>query len=101
MKNIKTLQQQLEELTKKHLGIASLSKSHNSDMHELSIYQIEKILKSVYLLGEKQGYKHGFEDAYLSSESEIRFELDKETVEFLQTHKEYQEKTKNVSIGEY
>ena len=101
MKKIKTLQQQLEELTTKHLGISSLNKSHNDDYHELTIYQIEKILKSVYLLGEKQGYKHGFEDAYLSSETEIRFEIDNDTLRMIEENKEFQEKTKNISIGQY
>lgn len=59
----KNLNNRLEEIARINLGINIFSKALLFDSHVITNRQIEKALKSAYLLGEKSGYKHGFGDA--------------------------------------
>jgi len=57
------IHKKLEELSRNYLAIFSLHKSQHDELHEVSVKQVEKALKSAFLVGERFGYKYGFEDA--------------------------------------
>lgn len=61
--NHKSIHQKLEDVARKYLRIGMLHKSQMIDTHTLTNCQIEKALKAAYLMGEKNGYKRGYEDA--------------------------------------
>lgn len=61
--NHKSVHQKLEDIARNQLGIGILHKSQMIDTHTLTNHQIEKALKAAYLMGERNGYKHGYEDA--------------------------------------
>lgn len=67
----KNINQKLEDIARTHLGVNVFSKAFIFDSHNLTNRQIEKALKSAYLLGEKAGYKHGFGDAKEACDCEL------------------------------
>lgn len=52
------INQQLDKISQKNFGSSCVK-----GRYELTILQVKKALKEAYLLGEKNGYKHGFTDA--------------------------------------
>jgi len=59
----KNINQKLEDVARNHLGIDVFGRAFIIDSYTVSNKQIEKALKAAYLLGEKSGYKHGYNDA--------------------------------------
>jgi hypothetical protein len=66
MKKSVTVHQTLEDLARRHLGVASLSHVEKNEMYEVSVNQITTALKAALLHGEKVGYAHGIEESSLS-----------------------------------
>lgn len=75
--NHKNLNQKLEEIARKHLGVDVFDKALIIDSHDVTNLQIEKALKAAYLLGETSGYKHGFGDAKEACDCEFHEEENK------------------------
>jgi hypothetical protein len=62
MKKNRTLDQTLEDLARKHMGVSSLSKVEKDEIYCVSVTQIKKALKDAVLHGEKVGYETGYTD---------------------------------------
>jgi hypothetical protein len=61
---VKDVNKKLEEIARKYCGVASLKHiQQGEEIQTITIYQLEKALKSAFLSGEKAGYKQGFSDA--------------------------------------
>ena len=58
-----SVHQKIEELVQNYLNIPSLHKDRRYDRHDVSVQQVEKALRAAFLMGEKLGYSHGFNDA--------------------------------------
>jgi hypothetical protein len=61
---VKDVNKKLEDIARKYCGVASLGHIQPEEgTQTITIYQLEKALKSAFLSGEKAGYKQGFSDA--------------------------------------
>ena len=68
---LKSLKDKLEVLARKHLGFSSLKKENQTETRTVTVYQIEKVLMAVYLMGERNGYKYGLNDARMTCDCDM------------------------------
>jgi hypothetical protein len=60
---IKMIRESVEEIARMYFGIPTLYKEHQGGSISLTHKQIERALRESYKMGERSGYRCGYDDA--------------------------------------